>query len=219
MILQLFWLALCLAVVFFMLVLAEYLRRKKHIQGEVARKFVHISVGSFVATWPFFMPWNEIRLLCVAFLIVVMIDRRVKIFKSVHSVKRKTIGDIMFPLGIVLVTFVADSPWIFAAAILHLSLGDGFAAIFGQHFHPRFGYRILGQTKSFVGSGVFAVTSLIITLAFLYGAPLTFASVVPIIFLLPISTSLLESLSLFGVDNVTVPVFVAFVLTSLQTTL
>lgn len=206
-----------LGVVFVLLLLAEVLRRRKYIQGEVARKFVHITVGSFVATWMFFMPMYEIRLVCAAFLVVVLIDRKLRIFKSVHSVKRKTIGDIMFPLGIVLTTFVADSSWIFAVAILHLSLGDGFAAIFGQHFQPRFAYALLGQKKSFVGSGVFFAMSVILTAAFLYLAPVTvFASALPLLIVLPLATTLLESLSLFGIDNVTVPVFVAMVLSSLQ---
>lgn len=206
-----------LGVVFVLLVLAEYLRRKKHIKGEVARKFVHMTVGSFVATWLFFMPVYEIRLICAAFLVVVLADRKLKIFKAVHSVKRKTIGDIMFPVGIVLTTFVTDSPWIFATAILHLSLGDGFAAVFGQHFQPRFVYTILGQKKSFVGSGVFAIMSLIITAAFLYGAPVTiYASALPILILLPLTATMLESLSLFGIDNVTVPVFVALMLSALR---
>lgn len=206
-----------LGVVFVLLLLAEVLRRRKYIQGEVARKFVHITVGSFVATWMFFMPMYEIRLVCAAFLVVVLIDRKLRIFKSVHSVKRKTIGDIMFPLGIVLTTFVADSSWIFAVAILHLSLGDGFAAIFGQHFQPKFAYALLGQKKSFVGSGVFFAMSVILTAAFLYLAPVTvFASALPLLIVLPLATTLLESLSLFGIDNVTVPVFVAMVLSSLQ---
>lgn len=207
-----------LVVVFVLLVLAETLRRKKYIQGEVARKFVHITVGSFVATWLFFMPIGEVRLLCLAFLLVVLVDRRLKIFKSVHSVKRKTIGDIMFPLGILLATFITSSPWIFAVAILHLSLGDGFAAIFGQHFQPKFAYSILKQKKSFIGSAVFFTVSIIITAAFLFWAPVTiYAGALPILVLLPLTTTLLESLSLFGVDNVTVPVFVAIMLSSLQT--
>ncbi len=207
-----------LAVVFVLLVLAELLRRMKLIQGEVARKFVHITVGTFVATWLFFMPLEEVRLICLAFLVVVLIDRRLKIFKSVHSVKRKTIGDIMFPLGIILTTFITSSPWIFAAAILHLSLGDGFAAIFGQHFQPKFAYSILKQKKSFIGSGVFLMISAAITAGFLFGAPPDmYASALPILIMLPVGATLLESLSLFGVDNVTVPVFVALMLTSLQT--
>jgi quercetin dioxygenase-like cupin family protein len=65
---------------------------------------------------------------------------------------------------------------------------------------------LLGQKKSFIGSGVFFAMSLIITAAFLFWAPVTiYASALPILILLPLTTTVLESLSLFGLDNVTVP--------------
>jgi phytol kinase len=209
--------AFALGMVFGLLVLAEFLRRFEHIKGEVARKFVHMTVGSFVASWGFILSLAEIRWLCVAFLVVVLADRHFKIFKSIHSVRRQTIGDVMFPLGIALVTFITGSPWIFAVAILHLSLGDAVAAVIGQHYHLKYAYEILKQKKSVVGSVAFFVTSVLIMLVFLLWSPLGVeVASSPLLILLPIMATLLEGLSIFGLDNVTVPVFVALLLTSLQ---
>lgn len=209
--------AIALIVVFGLLILAEYLRRKRRIQGELARKFVHMSVGSFVAFWPFFMTWNEIRLMCLAFIIVVLLDRHFRIFKSVHSVKRQTVGDILFPVGIAIATYVSSSPWIFTVAVLHLSLGDGMAAVVGNKYGKQYAYSILRQKKSFAGSVAFWGTSLIITGVMLAFMPinLQYASLA-ILLLLPLSSTLLESISIFGIDNVTIPVFVALILSSLQ---
>lgn len=210
-------LLIAFAVVFFLLILAELLRRKNIIKGEISRKFVHISVGSFVAFWPFFLTWNEIRIMCAAFIVVVLIDRHLHIFKSVHSVKRRTVGDVLFPVGIGLVTYLSSSPWIFTVAVLHLSIGDGMAAIIGQTKGKNYSYTIFRQKKSTAGSVAFWLVSVCITSAFLLWLPEQYEAVaLPLLFLLPIATTLLESLSIFGMDNVTVPVFVAVALSSLQ---
>ncbi len=209
--------AITLLAVFLLLLLAEYLRRKKHIKGELARKFVHMSVGTFVAFWPIYLTWDQIRILCLAFLVVVIIDRHLHVFKSVHSVKRRTVGDIFFPIGILVATYVSSSPWIFTAAILHLSIGDGMAAIIGNKFGKKYSYSILGQKKSWAGSIAFWMTSLVIISALITYLPDQLAIVAaPLLVLMPVSAALLESISIFGIDNVTVPVFVALILSVLQ---
>lgn len=203
--------------VFLLLVLADFLRRKNWIRGEISRKFVHMSVGTFVAFWPFFLTWNEIRIMCAAFIVVVLIDRHLHILKSVHSVKRRTVGDILFPVGIGIATFVSSSPWIFTVAVLHLSLGDGLAAIIGQTKGRNYSYTILRQKKSTAGSVAFWLVSVCITSALLIFMPEQYENVaLPLLFILPIATTMLESLSIFGMDNVTVPVFVAVILSMLQ---
>lgn len=203
--------------VFVLLVIAEFLKRKHIIRGEISRKFVHITVGSFVAFWPFFLTWNEIRIMCVAFIVVVLINRHLRVFKSLHSVKRPTVGDILFPVGIGIATFVSSSPWIFTVAVLHLSLGDGMAAIIGQTKGKNYSYTILRQKKSTAGSVAFWLVSVCIVSALLIFMPVQLENVaLPLLFILPITTTLLESLSIFGMDNVTVPVFVALALSMLQ---
>lgn len=210
-------LGLALGFVFLLLMIAEYLRRKKHIKGELARKFVHMSVGSFVAFWPFFLSWNEIRLMCVAFVIVVLIDRKLHVFKSVHGVNRRTVGDILFPLGIALASYISTSPWIFAVAVLHLSLGDGVAAIVGQTKPRNYSYTLFGQKKSIAGSVAFWLVSVVIVSGLLLFMPVDLHDVsFAILFLLPLLTTALEGLSIFGMDNVTVPAFVALALSLVQ---
>ncbi len=206
-----------LAVVLLLLLLAEFLRQKNYIRGELARKFVHMSVGSFVAFWPFFLSWNEIRLMCLAFVLVVLVDRHFKFFKSVHSVKRQTVGDILFPIGIGITTYISSSPWIFTVAVLYLSLGDGVAAVIGNKYGTQYNYSILKQKKSIVGSLAFWLTALVITGLLLVFMPINLYEVRWVVLLiLPLSTTMLEGLSIYGMDNITIPVFVALILSSLQ---
>lgn len=205
-------------IVLLILLLAEYLRKKEHIRGELSRKFVHMTVGSFVAFWPFFMTWNEIRLMCLAFIVVILADRHFKVFKSIHSVQRLTVGDILFPVGIGITTYVSSSPWIFTVAVLFLSIGDGVAAIIGNKYGKYFNYSIFDQKKSTMGSVAFWLATLIITVVMLMFMPIDLTSVRwAVLVFLPLATASLESFSIYGIDNVTVPVFVALVLSNLQT--
>lgn len=216
MVASMFELALVCAVTFIILVMAEYLKRRQHIRGELARKFVHMGVGSFVASWPFFMQWWQINILCVAFIVVVLLSRHFHVFRAIHGVQRPTWGDVLFPIGIGITSLITHSPWIFAAAILHLSLGDGIAAVVGQRYARQLFYRIAGQKKSYVGSAAFLLVSCIVTSVVLWFTPVTVDVTRSVVILLPIVATIMEGLSIYGIDNVTVPASVAIILSTLH---
>src|SRR6185436_5556240 len=119
------------AVVFLILVFAEYLSRYKGVHSELTRKIVHVLVGMFVAFWPFFLSWQQIQVLSLLFLVVVVISIKLNIFGSIHAVSRNKMGEVLFAVIIGLLAFISSDPWIFAAAMLHLSLADGLAAVIG----------------------------------------------------------------------------------------
>jgi phytol kinase len=207
------YLVLSVAVVLLILLLSEFSWRKHWFgnEVEVGRKFVHITVGSFVAFWPFFLSWNEIRLLSVAFLVVVIISDRLKIFRAIHSVQRPTFGEICFAAVVGLLTFITQSKGIYAAALLQMSLADGFAAIIGTRYGRDNKYHILGHAKSVAGTCAFLVTSIIILTGYsmfsVNGLPLS------IVFAGAAGAALLENLGLRGLDNLLVPLFVGLLLT------
>ena len=200
-------------VVFFLLLIAEILRRNNYIHGEVARKFVHITVGVFVATWPFYLSTQRIQVLCFLFLLAILVSRYFNIFSSIHAIYRKTWGDVLFPVGIWLTAMTALTPWIFAAAILHLSLADGLAAIIGDKL--KIGqYKLFGHRKSIAGSGTFLAVSLAVILSIVFYAEPALGAVLTwfMIILLPIGAMLIENISPKGTDNITVPLFVVSIL-------
>src|SRR4051812_4841225 len=116
------------------LVVSEIGWRRHWLRGEIGRKLVHILVGSFVAFWPYFLSWNQIRFLSLAFLAVVLISNYFKIFHAVHSVQRPTFGEVFFAITVGLLTFVTDDKAIYTTALLQMSLADGIAALVGTHF-------------------------------------------------------------------------------------
>jgi len=194
-------------VVFVLLCLGEIWWRKKKVHGEVSRKFIHITVGSFVAFWPFFLSWNQIKLLSLAFLIVVAISRYLRIFQAIHSVNRPTWGELYFAVAVGGVAFMTHNKWIYMVALLQMSLADGLAAIIGVRYGKHQRYSILGQVKSVIGTATFVIVSfcLLVAYRFLGQASLGVLAMLG----LALAAGLIENIGVFGLDNLFVPLLIA----------
>jgi len=204
--------ALSVLVVFMILVISEWLWRIKKLRGEFDRKFVHITVGSFVAFWPFYMSFHYIQLISLAFLAVVIASHALHIFKAVYTIKRRSWGDYLFAVGIGLSALLTTSRWIFMAAILNLALADGLAAVLGKRFGAETEYKVWGHTKSFIGSVTFWLTSTIILLTVLSLGTKVPQSSIMLIICLPLVATVVENTAVLGFDNVLVPLLVVLVL-------
>jgi phytol kinase len=200
--------ALSLLLILILLVGNEILCRKKSIEPETGRKIIHILVGTFIAFWPLYMSWKTIQILSALLFIGVAVSYQFGIFGSIHNVKRRTSGELWYPVGIGLSAAATVQPWIFTVAILHLSLADGFAAIIGKRYGIMH-YRIGEHTRSMIGSLAFLIISYALCMvAFvalrseLPGASLAVFAVTPFL-----ATSV-ESISRHGLDNLLVPLAV-----------
>ncbi|HEX5797164.1 MAG TPA: hypothetical protein VFX86_02115 [Candidatus Saccharimonadales bacterium] len=203
---------LSLALILFLLVANEILCRRKELEPETGRKIIHILVGTFVAFWPLYMSWLTIQILSLILFAGVAISYQFGVFGSIHNVKRRTGGELWYPLGIGLAASTTVQPWIFTVAILHLSLADGLAAIVGKRYGVMH-YKIGEHTKSIIGSFAFLVVSFILCMfAFIVlskelpGISLAVFAVTPFI------ATAAESISRHGLDNIFVPLTVIFAL-------
>lgn len=199
--------------IFAIVMLAEFLWRSKILGSEYSRKLIHIFVGTFAAFWGFYLTDNQIILLSSAMLAVVFLSRFLGLFASIHSVNRKTWGELFFPLGIAVSAVLTDSPWIFLAAVLHVSLADGLAAIVGRMYVKKHGYKVLGQQKTTVGTFTFILASIFIILAVMLLAtdiPVSMA----LILLVPLVASLVENIGMYGSDDLLVPIVVSVLLSN-----
>ncbi|QQS20037.1 hypothetical protein IPL85_01085 [Candidatus Saccharibacteria bacterium] len=207
---QLTNMALAVGVVFVLLLLSEWGWRRHWMHGEVGRKFVHVTVGTFVAFWPYFLDWTEIRLLSLAFFVVVLAAMHLGVFRAIGSVQRPTYGEIFFALSVGLLTLITDSKGIYAAAILQMALADGFAAIVGSRFGTQNKYHLFGRTKSIVGSLTFFVISLGLLIGYSH------FSVSGLEWQYVIATAclatFLENIAALGFDNLLVPVAVGLLI-------
>ncbi len=202
--------------VFCLLLIAEKLRNEKIIHGEAARKFVHISVGAFIATWPYYLNMLTIEILCLVLLVGVVAARHIPYFKAIHEVNRKTWGDLLFPLGIGISAVLATEPWIFSAAVLHLSLADGAAALVGEHQKKAGRYKIFGHEKTIAGTISFWLISFMTLSVLILTQHDALALVaLPLLFGLTTTVTLIENVAPSGTDNIFVPLVVVSVLNSL----
>lgn len=193
-----------------LLLCTEFWWRKKGSHSEFGRKFIHLTVGSFVAFWPFFLSWDEIRILSAAFIIVIAISKYFHLFKAIHSVQRPTWGEIYFAIAVGAVTLITQNKWVYMAAILQMSLADGLAAIIGVAYGKKSQYLVLGQTKSLIGTATFIVVSVYILLSFTYlsGIPISLAAILGLSY----AAAMIENIGVFGLDNLFVPILISVVL-------
>lgn len=203
-------LALTVLIVFAILIVNEWWWRTRTVHSEFSRKFAHITIGSFVAFWPFFLSWDEIIGLSLAFLLVVAASKYLKVFRAIHTAQRPTWGEVFFALSVGLIAFITHDKWIYAAALLQMALADGLAAIVGVQYGNRLKYLIYGHTKSWAGTLCFFVVSLAILAGLKYwaGMPLELGHVV----LISALATVVENVAVFGLDNLLVPVLVALLL-------
>lgn len=205
---------LAVGIVFGLLLLSEWGWRKHWLHGEVGRKFVHVTVGTFVAFWPYFLDWTEIRLLSLAFFVVVLASMHLGVFKAIGSVQRPTYGEIFFALSVGLLTIITTSKGIYAAAILQMALADGFAAIIGGRFGTENKYHLYGRTKSLAGSTTFFVISLALLIG--YSQFSDNGLIWQYILLGSLGATLLENIAALGFDNLLVPLAVGLLLQSVS---
>ena len=200
-------LVLSVAVVFVLLIVSEIWWRRRQPHGEFGRKFVHITVGSFVAFWPYWLSPNDIKLLSLAFLVTVAISRYLHVFRVIHSVQRPTWGEFWFALVVGLLAFMHGHPHIYTAALLEMSLADGLAAVIGTRYGNSRRYTVFGSPKTVVGTLTFFVVSCLILGRY---AAVT-AGLPPALVVLPpvaLVATVLENVGVRGLDNLLVPLFV-----------
>ena len=201
---------LAVGVVLALLLASEMGWRKHWLSGEVGRKFVHVSVGVFVAFWPYFLNWTEIRVMRLAFFVVVLASMHLGVFKAIGSVQRPTYGEIFFALSVGLLTVITTSKGVYAAAILQMALADGFAAIVGSKYGVQNKYHMFGRAKSLVGSLTFFVISLGLLIGYSQFSDNGLAW--QFVFGGALLATLLENIAALGFDNLLVPIAIAIVL-------
>jgi len=203
-------LLITVAIVFFILVINELWWRKRNVHGELSRKFVHVTVGTYVAFWPFYLSWHQIELLSIAFFLVVALSKYLKLFQAIHSVQRPTWGEICFAISVGLIALITHNKWIYAAAIIQMALADGLAAIIGMRYGSNQNYRILNHTKSIIGTFTFFIVSIIVLICFsiFSGIHLGWDRIV----ITSAVGSILENIAIYGLDNLLVPLAVALLL-------
>ncbi|TVP70278.1 MAG: phosphatidate cytidylyltransferase [Leptolyngbya sp. LCM1.Bin17] len=188
--------------------IAEGLRRTTALGTEITRKIVHIGAGQVIllAWWLNTPTWMGITA-SVIFSGVALLSYQLPILPGINGVGRHSLGTFFYAISIGLLTaafWPLGLPQYAALGILVMTWGDGLAALVGQNFgrHP---YKILGSQKSLEGSLTMALASFIVSALVLGLATGWTLAVGMTAAVVAIAATLLETLSFYGLDNLTVP--------------
>lgn len=205
---------ICLACTGVMLLvgMGEVIFKKIKTHPEIARKAIHISTGMFIATFAYWMSYEAIFVTGFIMMLGNLLNRRVKLVKSINDVKRKTKGDVLFALGVMLLAVLEPKASVYMVAMLHVAFCDAVAALAGELLAKDRGvYYIFGNRKSILGTAAFFVSSLTLVTLF---AVYTGASVMTALYIVPLVT-VLENILSGGYDNALLPFVVALYLSTL----
>ena len=215
------WLALAAAYVFvFSAIFAgEGLRKWRGYSTEFTRKFIHIAVGMWsIGTVLLFQNWYFAIIPPITFVVINYISYRQETFKAMETGERGNLGTIYFPISFVLVivlfwlTREDYYPSFIVAALMPMTWGDAMAAILGKRF-GQYKYRILGSTRTMEGSLTMFLFSWLTTfLALFFFPPLGLLTSLLYALIVALVATLVEALSPWHIDNITVPLSAALML-------
>ena len=191
-----------------LLLVASLLNRFGTGNSEIIRKVVHIGTGNIIL----FAWWVNIPAFVgvgasVFASIVTLLSYSFPILPGINSVGRKSLGTFFYAVSIgVLVAWFwnINRPQYAALGILVMAWGDGLAALVGQRFgkHP---YKVWDNKKSWEGSGTMAIVSFIVSvLIFLSIQGNNWQTWIVSLSVALLATTL-EAFSVYGIDNLTVP--------------
>ncbi len=197
------WIIICL-------ILAILCRKSFPSQRELSRKIVHIGIGPIVPlAWWLEIP-SEIAITAATIItFALIINYKFRLIPEVEDIQRQSYGTIAYATSItlLLIFFWHNNPSAVSAGVLMMAFGDGLAGLLGRHI-PSPSWKIFGQRKSMVGTGAMGLVGLIVLFSLALSSGL---SIYPlrIIAITALAVSL-EQISLWGVDNFSVPLAVAF---------
>tara|TARA_Y100000385_G_C12990825_1_gene592708 strand:- start:515 stop:1168 length:654 start_codon:yes stop_codon:yes gene_type:complete len=171
-----------------------------------SRKATHILSGLVVVFFPEFLSSNEIFSLSIFFFFFLLLSKWKNIL-TLHNVKRKTYGELIYPISIILLNyfFLPNDAYAFKIGILVLAFSDGLAGWIGEKIDYKPIY-VFKHKKSIGGSIIFLISTFLIYIAF-FGASTEI--LIPILAVSLILT-ILEFFVILGFDNLIIPVAAGF---------
>jgi len=216
------WLALIISYVyvFAMIGIGEGLRKwlgqakPGTYSTEFTRKLIHISVGMWAfGTVLLFEHWYFAIIPPLSFVVLNYISYRQETFKAMETGEKGNLGTVYFPISFsIIICLFWTRPSLLVASLMPMTWGDALAAVLGRRYGQR-KYSVLGSTRSVEGSlAMFLVSWLSTFLALLLLSPLAWQTSLLYSLALAVFATLVEALSPWHIDNLTVPLLSAALL-------
>jgi phytol kinase len=211
------WLALVLAYVyvFAAIGIGEGLRKWQGYSTDFTRKFIHIAVGMWsVGTVLLFENWYFAVIPPLSFVVINYISYRQETFKAMEVGEKGNLGTVYFPISFALIIYFlwATRRHLVVASLMPMTWGDALAAILGRRY-GQYKYSVRGFTRSLEGSLTMFLFSWLATfLALLFSLSLGWQLSLLCSLIVAVIATVVEAVSIWHVDNLTVPLVSALVL-------
>jgi len=213
-------LAVSYAYVFAVILIGELVRRTGKGTQEFTRKFIHVGVGMWVVgTVLLFETWYYALIPPATFVLINAASYALGAIKAMESEEKGNMGTIYFPIAFgALIYYFWSQPVLMVASLMPMTWGDAMGAILGRRYgHYR--YCVGGSTRSLEGSLAMLFWSWLTTALALFAMPYLVGKP-PINWLLALVLgaavalvcTLVEALSPWGIDNLTVPAAAGLIL-------
>jgi len=202
--------------VFAMIGSAEALRSWRKYSVEFTRKFIHIAVGMWAFGTVLLFERRTFAIIPpLAFVAINALSYWRGTFKAMETGEKGQLGTIYFPISFaVLLWLLWGRPHLLVASLMPMTWGDALAAIVGRRIGQR-RYTIAGSTRSLEGSAVMFLAgwiAMLVPLLLLAPAPLAPATAMGIATTTALGATVIEAISPWGIDNLTVPAISALLL-------
>lgn len=192
--------------------LSEYIYKRFNFPAEVTRKGAHLTatLSSLIIVIFIESHWYILGL-GIFFFTLLFIGRKLGVFNSIDAVNRKTGGSYLLPISIYTAFLVAEllnQTLYFVLPVLLLAICDSLAGFAGIRYKKKttnISIFSLDLEKTYLGSGVFFLSSFLISGTVLYFYQYTGFHWILWTLIIALFTTLIEMLSSRGLDNLTIP--------------
>ena len=190
--------------------LASLVKRRWPNQQEWSRKLVHIGTGPVVLiAWACGIDRSIAVPVAGGITLLAALNHRLRILPGIEDIDRHSYGTIAYGASITLLfwLFWPTRPEPVLAGVLTMALGDGLAGLVGPLVSsPR--WKVLGQTRSLVGTAVMGITTVGVLLGLALVQPTAAPPAWALLAMAAVATGV-EQWASAGIDNLTVPLAVA----------
>lgn len=190
--------------------MVQWVSRFAQLTPEIERKLMHVLLGLIMVR----LPWLFSGFWAVVIVVGVIVScgslvRFVPVLKQwfgkAMAVKRKSIGDISFAAGIIVLFWLADgNRLLYSLPMLILALADAGAAVVGMRF-PWCRFRIIHEMKTLSGVLTFFMIALLCSvMVLIWMTSLPWWTVLDYSLFIASATAIVEAISPYGLDNFTV---------------
>ena len=189
----------------FIFLISKLLKNFYPNNQELLRKIIHIGMGPLIPLAKFLeIEQSSAQYFAGGISILILINYIYKLFPIIEDIDRQSFGTFFycFSLLILISLFWEQDPLSLTAGFFIMTFGDGLAGLIGKNFKSK-SWKIFNQKKSIIGTTTMFLISFLVVSILGYKNNLDFNYYY---FWIALLATVLEQISIIGIDNFSVPI-------------